>query len=129
MRTWAERLGRLVRLMHERRVSHRDLKAPNILLRGAAVDLPNAEPVLIDLVGVEAGRPVSAATRVRDLARLNASFLHSPRVTRTDRLRFLRAYLCWGLHGLSDWKTLWRQVADATRAKAAKNARSGRPLA
>jgi hypothetical protein len=129
MRTWAERLGRLVRLMHERQVSHRDLKAPNILMRGAATDVRTAEPVLIDLVGVEAGRPVPLRIRVRDLARLNASFLRSPHVTRADRLRFLRAYLCWGLHGRGDWKPLWRQVADATRAKAAKNARSGRPLA
>jgi tRNA A-37 threonylcarbamoyl transferase component Bud32 len=127
VRGWVERLGRLVRLMHDRQVCHRDLKAPNVLMSGA--DPPTAVPVLIDLVGVEAGRPVPEAARVRDLARLNASFLDSPRVTRTDRLRFLRAYLRWGLHGRGDWKSWWRQVNAATRAKAERNARVGRPLA
>jgi hypothetical protein len=113
--------------MHDRQVSHRDLKAPNVLMAGA--DPLAAEPVLIDLVGVETGRPVPEATRVRDLARLNASFLDSPIVSRTDRLRCLRAYLAWGLHGKGDWKSWWKWVGQATRAKAERNARVGRPLA
>lgn len=122
LREWADRLGRLVRRMHDRQVSHRDLKAPNLLMSGG-------EPVLIDLVGVETGRPVPRATRVRDLARLNASFLGSRTVSRTDRLRCLRAYLGWGLHGKGDWRSWWRQVEEATRAKAKRNTRVGRPLA
>jgi hypothetical protein len=113
--------------MHDRQVSHRDLKAPNVLMTGA--DPLTAEPVLIDLVGVEAGRPVPEAVRVRDLARLNASFLDSPLVSRADRLRFLRAYLLWGLRGRGDWKDWWKQVEAATRAKAERHARVGRPLA
>lgn len=128
-RAWADSLGRLVRLMHDRDVSHRDLKAPNILMRGAARDPVTADPVLIDLVGVVAGKAVSRRTRVRNLARLNASFLGSAVVTRSDRLRFLRAYLCWGLRGSGDWKNWWKEVVEATRAKVAKNERSGRPLA
>ncbi len=124
---WADRLGRLVRTMHGRHVSHRDLKGPNVLMAGP--DPLAAEPVLIDLVGVEAGRAVPEADRVRDLARLNASFLGSHRVSRTDRLRFLRAYLGWGLRGRGGWKSWWRKVDEATRAKAARNARTGRPLA
>lgn len=124
LRTCADRLGRLVRDLHDRQVSHRDLKAPNVMLAG-----PDAEPVLIDLVGVAAGRPVRRTTRVRDLARLNASFLRSPHVTRTDRLRALRAYLRWGLHGRGDWKTWWVEVDRATGAKAARNERVGRVLA
>jgi tRNA A-37 threonylcarbamoyl transferase component Bud32 len=127
LREWADKLGRLVRLMHDRQVSHRDLKAPNVLMSG--LDPLTAEPVLIDLVGVEAGRAVPEAVRVRDLARLNASFLGSPQVGLTDRLRFLRAYLGWGLRGRGDWKGWWRRVGEATRAKAERNARAGRPLA
>jgi tRNA A-37 threonylcarbamoyl transferase component Bud32 len=122
LREWADRLGRLVRRMHDRQVSHRDLKAPNVLMAGG-------EPVLIDLVGVEIDRPVSRTVRVRDLARLNASFLDSDAVSRTDRLRCLRAYLGWGLYGKGDWKSWWREVTEATRAKSERNARVGRPLA
>jgi tRNA A-37 threonylcarbamoyl transferase component Bud32 len=130
VRRWADTLGRLARQMHARQVSHRDLKAPNILLTGAAVDPAAAAPVLIDLVGVCPGRCVPAGrVRARDLARLNASFLNAPAVSRTDRLRFLRAYLGWGLHGRGGWKAWWAAIDRQTRAKAAKNLRSGRPLA
>jgi tRNA A-37 threonylcarbamoyl transferase component Bud32 len=129
LRGWADDIGRLVRRLHDRRVAHRDLKAPNILMAGAARHLPTATPVLIDLVGVVPGRVVTAQTRVRNLARLNASFSNTPAVSRADRLRFLRAYLGWGLHGKGDWKSWWTRVAAATREKVAKNARTGRPLA
>jgi tRNA A-37 threonylcarbamoyl transferase component Bud32 len=120
---WTERLGRMLRTMHDRELAHRDLKAPNILMAGAAVNPFTATPVLIDLVGAEAGRPVSDATRIRDLARLAASFLDQSRVSRSDHLRLLRAYL-----GRGDWKSWWQRVARAARAKASRNARSGRPL-
>lgn len=129
IRRWVEDLGRLVRRMHDREVSHRDLKAPNVLMAGAALDPATAAPVLVDLVGVVPGVAVTPRTRVRDLARLNASFMYSTAVTRADRLRFLRAYLGWGLHGKGDWKSWWTVVGAATRKKVAKNARSGRPLA
>jgi serine/threonine protein kinase len=123
LRPLAADLGRIVRTMHDRHVSHRDLKAPNILLdRGRT-------PTLIDLVGVRAGPAVPFAVRVRDLARLNASFLSSPVVSRTDRLRALTAYLGVPPQPGRSWKAWWAAVARATRAKAAKNARTGRPLA
>lgn len=122
IRVWADRIGRLVRDMHDRQVCHRDLKAPNLMTSGVG---EAAVPVLVDLVGVSVG---GRATAVRDLARLNASFLDSDRVTRTDRLRFLRAYGRWALHGRGDWKSLWRAIEAATSAKAERNARVGRPL-
>lgn len=128
LRSWTDKLGRVARRMHERDVSNRDFKAPNILMAGAAVDPLTAEPVLIDLVGVRVGSPVPEATRVRDLARLNASFVRSAVVSRTDRLRFLRSYLLDSLRPPADWKVWWRRVARATEAKVAKNERSGRPL-
>jgi hypothetical protein len=129
IRGWADDLGRLVRRMHDRQVAHRDLKAPNILMAGAATDLRAATPVLIDLAGVVPGRAVDTRTRIRNLARLNASFRTTPAVTRADRLRFLRAYFGWGLHGQGDWKSWWKRIESATREKVAKNARTGRPLA
>jgi tRNA A-37 threonylcarbamoyl transferase component Bud32 len=121
--TLAADLGRLVRTLHARGVSHRDLKAPNILLADTHT------PTLIDLVGVRTSRAVSVVVRVRDLARLNASFLSSPVVSRTDRLRLLTAYLAAPPQMGRSWKAWWCTVARATREKVAKNARTGRPLA
>ena len=128
LRAWAERLARVVRTMHDRGVSHRDLKAPNVMLQGAASDPANAAPVLIDLVGVTASTDaVPFARRAKELARLNASFLTMPHVTRGERLRFLRAYLAVGARE-ADWKKWWKAVSQATAAKVAKNRRSGRAI-
>jgi tRNA A-37 threonylcarbamoyl transferase component Bud32 len=128
LRVWAERLARVVRTMHARGVSHRDLKAPNVMLRGAATDPATATPVLIDLVGVRASADAIPMTRcAKELARLNASFLAMPHVTRTERLRFLRAYLRGGA-GRADWKSWWKMINEATAAKVAKNARRGRAI-
>jgi serine/threonine protein kinase len=118
-----ERLARWVRLMHERGVSHRDLKAANILVTSAN------ECSFIDLVGVRLGQAVPVGIRVRDLTRLSASFVNSPQVTRSDRLRFLRIYLAWGLRGSGGWKDWWKRVGLATQAKIERNARRNRPLA
>ncbi|HYH69287.1 MAG TPA: lipopolysaccharide kinase InaA family protein [Urbifossiella sp.] len=116
------RLARVVRLMHDRHVSHRDLKAANVLLANGV------EPVFIDLVGVRVGRPVSVRQRAKELARLNASFLSSPRVRQADRLRFLRTYLAAGPALGGDWRSWWAAVSRETDAKVAKNLKSGRVL-
>ena len=118
-----EKLARTVRAMHDRGVSHRDLKAPNVLLERGE------EPMLIDLVGVQTRVRVAFRQRAKELARLNASFLASPDVRHADRLRFLRTYLSAGPRRPETWKTWWAAVAGATVAKVAKNRRSGRPLA
>ena len=120
---WADKLGRLLRAMHDREVAHRDLKAPNILMVGVSAPA-TARPVLLDLVGVTVGRTVSRATRQRDLARLAVSF---PPGTLANgvRLRFLRAYLGHD----RDWKCWWRDLTKLGAAKVARNDRHGRPLA
>jgi tRNA A-37 threonylcarbamoyl transferase component Bud32 len=115
-------LARMLRAMHDRAVSHRDLKASNLLLE------MGYSPMLIDLVGVRAGESVSFARRARELARLNASFLTCHAVTSTVRLRFLSAYLSAGERPSRDWKEWWSAISGATQAKIAKNQRSGRPL-
>src|SRR5206468_3276407 len=68
----------------------------------------------IDLVGVTRQGELSRARRVKNLTRLCASFIASAGLTRTDRLRFLRVYLAWGLHGKTGWKEWWRDLARAT---------------
>jgi hypothetical protein len=103
-------------------VSHRDLKAANILLADGT------EPTFVDLVGVRTRVRLTDEQRAKELARLNASFLNSARVTRGERLRFLRAYLACGTAFQADWKKWWGMVSRATAAKVAKNYRKGRTL-
>jgi len=121
LRQRIDEAARLVRELHRRRLGHRDLKAPNLLV---------ADRIwLIDLVGVSRYGQLPRERRVQNLARLNASFYQTTAFTRTDRLRFLRVYLQWGLYGRSSWKRWWRQVEAATLAKVAQNQRRGRVLA
>jgi tRNA A-37 threonylcarbamoyl transferase component Bud32 len=130
LRRLIDRVARLVALLHERHLSHRDLKAANVLVSGAA-EAADAEGVavwLIDLVGVRRLRKLRRSRRVQNLARLHASFLGHPGLMRTDKLRFLRVYLRRGLRGRTGWKLWWRQVEAATAAKVRRNLRNGRPL-
>ncbi len=122
LRAGVEQLARLVRTLHERNLSHRDLKAANVLVSEGKL-------WLIDLVGLRLCRRLSRRPRVRNLARLHASFLAVAGVSRSDKLRFLRVYLQWGLFGRAGWKSWWREIDSATRAKVERNRRSGRPLA
>jgi tRNA A-37 threonylcarbamoyl transferase component Bud32 len=125
LRRCLDETAALVRELHRRRLAHRDLKAANVLVQRTGDDL---RLWLIDLVGVGRCRHLPRPRRVQNLARLHASFLRSPLLTRTDKLRFLRVYLQCGLFGRERWKGWWREVEEATRAKVARNARSGRPL-
>jgi tRNA A-37 threonylcarbamoyl transferase component Bud32 len=126
-------IARLVRTLHRRGLSHRDLKAANVLVQSStrqAAEQPSGFGAvwLIDLVGVQRHGKVRRSRRVQNLARLHASFFHSPALTWSDKLRFLRVYLQWGLRGRTGWKRWWHDVRRATEAKVARNRRSGRPL-
>jgi hypothetical protein len=112
----------LARELHRRHLSHRDLKASNLLVDKDQV-------WLIDLVGVRHHRKLGRGRRVQNLARLHASFHDNPTLTRTDKVRFLRAYLQWGLLGKGGWKNWWNEIEQATWIKVARNRKNGRPLA
>jgi len=141
-------VAQVIRELHRRQLSHRDLKAANILVsrdvsqflspfssRAWTTNSQNLLPVfatsvwLIDLVGVERRGRLTRSRKVQNLTRLNASFVRSTLLTRTDRLRFLRDYMHWELHGDADWKKWWKAIEQATLAKVARNLRRGRPLA
>ncbi|MBI1831538.1 MAG: phosphotransferase, partial [Planctomycetes bacterium] len=144
VRRLIERVARTIRSLHQREMSHRDLKAANILVR--RWDAPDDEPSaysqdiqnllympesavwLIDLVGVEVFAELPRSRKVQNLARLNASFFESDKITRTDRLRFLLAYLHCGAFGRCDWKSWWKEIDWATLKKVDRNKRSGKPL-
>jgi tRNA A-37 threonylcarbamoyl transferase component Bud32 len=134
LRERIEQLARLIREMHRRRASHRDLKASNILVQTGPSAVPNPGgdfgPFwLIDLVGVRLRGRVERPRRVQNLARLHASFHEDQAISRTDKLRFLRIYLHWGLRGKQGWKRWWHEIARATQAKVIRNQRRQRPLA
>lgn len=120
-------IARLIHVLHDRSISHRDLKAANILILGD----PEAElPVLslIDLVGVVHQHPIPTDRRVQNLTRVLLSLLNTPGVTRTDMLRFLLDYLPSSARHDRSWKGLWRAIDRATRGKIRKNKRRGRVL-
>lgn len=127
IRAFTLALARLLRTLHDRSLSNRDLKAANILILG---DPTSLEPILslIDLVGVRLQHPLPQGRRLQNLARLQISLADVPGRTRTDSLRFLRAYLPWGLTPRNDWKGIWRRIERLTESKEGKNRRRGRPL-
>jgi hypothetical protein len=120
-------LAQLLRSLHQRSLSHRDLKAANILIKLDRIEHAD-ELSLIDLVGVRRLHPLPWNRRAQNLARLSISLDAVPGRTRTDQLRFLRVYLPWGLSPLNDWKSLWRSIARAMESKRDRNLRTGRPL-
>jgi tRNA A-37 threonylcarbamoyl transferase component Bud32 len=130
LRRLIDHIARLIITLHQRRLSHRDLKAANLLVSGVSTLASGGEVrvCFIDLVGVRRPLKLRRARRVQNLARLNASFVNHPGLTRSDRLRFLRVYLLWGLRGRMGWKRWWRQIEEATADKVRRNLRNGRPL-
>src|SRR5947209_4856046 len=113
-------LAHLVRSLHDRSLSHRDLKASNILIRTDVLDHEDRLS-LIDLVGVRLRRPLPRRRRAQNLARLGLSLGADSGRSRTDALRFLRLYLPWGLSPLNDWKGFWRSIEKAMRTKRSRN--------
>ncbi|MCS6977855.1 MAG: hypothetical protein NZM31_12735 [Gemmatales bacterium] len=114
--------ARLIGEMHRRGLSHRDLKAANILADS------QGRLFLIDLVGMERLRKVDRRRKVQNLARLHTSFCLDAGLSLSDRLRFLRTYLHGGMVFFREWKAWWREIASATEKKIEQNRRRGRPL-
>lgn len=125
-RRLARLLARAVRVLHERSLAHRDLKAANVLVipqENGAISLS-----FIDLVGVELRHPLPRSRRIQNMARLYLSLEKVPWATRTDALRFLKSYLAGSCSGRTEWKGIWREVARASNGKREQNRRRGRIL-
>ena len=117
IRSLTASLADLVRSLHDRSLSHRDLKASNILINFDSID-GRDQLSLIDLVGVR-----SAASAALEAARSEpgASVHQSERGPGADPDRpppIPPLYLPWGLSPLNDWKGFWRSIEKAIRSQA-----------
>jgi len=112
-------LVRLVKDFQAKGFAHRDFKASNLLVQWdpAASDPPRL--VLVDLDGLSLQRRLSGRERIRPLMRLNVSLDEAKLVTRTDRLRFLKAYLIGPGRSDAGWKATWRELAQMSDRKRA----------
>ena len=95
LRQLIERVAHTIRSLHQRHLSHRDLKAANILVRRwdappgvpscysqdvhNLLFMPESAVWLIDLVGVERFMELPLSRKIQNLSRLNASFHDSGR--------------------------------------------------
>jgi len=150
IRIAVDAVARALRHLHHWRLSHRDLKATNLIISldldrplapflpvdavAPGVPIPSLLPLpawpvwFIDLAGVRQHTRLPRSRRIQNLARLHASFHQSRQLTRTDKLRFLRRYLLWNLVGKGGWKSWWKAIEEATTRKVARNRRRGRVL-
>jgi hypothetical protein len=116
-RVFAEALGAFFGRLHGAGVYHRDLKDVNVLVRG-----PRTAPefVLLDLERVTIGRRVSDQRRLKNVVQLARTL--GPLARRTDRLRWLGAYLgAAGRTARRDW------VGRVLRAQSWKDRWRGTP--
>jgi hypothetical protein len=112
-----DELVRLVKDLQAKGFAHRDFKAPNLLVQwDPAGDRP-PRLTLVDLDGLVLRRRLSRRERLRPLMRLNVSLDEAKLITRTDRLRFLRAYLIGPGRSDAGWKAIWQELAGMSRRK------------
>jgi tRNA A-37 threonylcarbamoyl transferase component Bud32 len=109
IREVAEAAGKIIGRLHDQGFTHRDLKGNNLLVR--EMD-GGVEMFLIDLDGLRQGSRPTQRACCKNLTRIALSAEMHPWVSRTDRLRFLRAYLRrYAADSAHDWKPWWRETA------------------
>lgn len=109
-------LVRELRKLQQRGFAHRDCKAQNILIRGAA----SPSLLWIDMDGIRRVGVLARAEQLRPLARLHVSLLDVSGLTRTDRARFLKAYFARFGAPVNAWREAWRELALITIEKLAR---------
>ena len=77
IRSLTRSLAFMLRILHERSISDRDLKAANIMIQGDP-STGDARLSLIDLVGVQLLHPIPRHRRLQNLARLQVSLRVGP---------------------------------------------------
>lgn len=122
-------LARVFRLLFARGFIHRDFKASNVIVQWDPAGDEPPRVLLVDLDGLrKCGKP-QRRHWIRALARLGASLEHCRRVTRTDRLRFLKQVLVQPGRPEPQWKPAWRDIARRARRRDPKSPRFDRMMA
>lgn len=131
-------LAALLRRLHRLRFTHRDFKAPNVMVQWNRDRMSEPRVLLVDLDGLQRGRWPSRRRQIRAMVRLNVSVDPFKRVTLTDRLRFLKQYLALEDGRISDqpnpaptaarrretgWKKIWREISAKSEVKRRVRAR------
>jgi tRNA A-37 threonylcarbamoyl transferase component Bud32 len=112
-------LAQMLRHLHAYRLSHRDLKATNILVR-------DGQLYLIDFRGVSHSHWLSQRRRWKDLARLALTARYSLQASRTMMLRFLLQYL--SVEQQAEWKSHWRAIIQLIGRKIVQNVKRKRDI-
>lgn len=113
-RELSESLVAALRRLHERGFTHRDFKAPNVLVQWQPGLEAPPRIVLVDLDGIRQVRRPNPSAEIRALARLSVSLERCRHVSHADRLRFLRRYLARPGRPEPDWRPIWQQVEEAS---------------
>jgi tRNA A-37 threonylcarbamoyl transferase component Bud32 len=129
LRSLIRKLAGLVRIMHERNISHRDTKASNFLVAPCDPSVESPEIYLIDLAGVQIWRNLPRERALQNLSRILVSLQSSAAFSRTDFLRFLFAYQPGIRRWSEQWKQIWRYLGEKAAEKIERNQLLKRPLA
>jgi tRNA A-37 threonylcarbamoyl transferase component Bud32 len=123
------KLAVLVRTMHERNISHRDMKASNFLVAPSDPAAESPEIYLIDLTGAQIWRNLPRERCLQNLSRILVSLQSLAVFTRTDFLRFLFAYQPDIRRSPERWKETWQYLNRKAAEKIARNQQLKRPVA
>jgi tRNA A-37 threonylcarbamoyl transferase component Bud32 len=109
-------LASMIQQLHQYRLSHRDLKATNILVREEPCGI---KLYFIDFRGVSHSHWQSQRRRWKDLARLAITARYSLQASQTMMLRFLLTYL--SATEREHWKKHWRAIQRLIGRKLERN--------
>ncbi len=121
-RAMIRKLAKSVRILHQRGIYNRDMKAANVM-----VDSQN-EINWVDLGGMGHLIKTDSMRSSKDLSRLAGSFWDSPHITHSDRLRFLKGFLTANQYSSNGWKRHWLLIQDLSSQRIRARIKAGRPL-